>query len=711
MGGDGFGTYLLTVQLGQNKGPLGLYFKDVGTAAAYHLDGRLVHRSGQTAKTAEGGRAEYRHAVVRYLPTSGTLEIAIWVSNYHHRQGGLWSEITLGTYDQVSRDYRFNEVITYALISVIFVFGLYHLVMVTIRPYDRTSFWFGAFCILVATRMAGTGFCPLSILLPDLPWAWIVRILYLATYLTILSFACYLKQLIPNQMPGWAIPVTVSISLLFALTAILMPVKMATKLMPGYQAFLLGALMIGMWWLVRAIRARVAGSRTLILSFVILTGAVANDVFHTRQIINTGLTAQYAVLVFILIQAMILSRRFGAMYRTIEEQRNELGKLNALNQQELDRRKQAEVELKQERDQLEHITRALGAGIVIVDRDYRIVWANEVMNGIFGPTRGRTCFRILNQKEHVCDNCGPRQIFENGAEHVVHEQQGQDANGELIISEIIATPIREDGEVVAALELVIPITERKKAEEAQQQLRERLQESKKMEAIATLAGGVAHEFNNTLTGVVGYLDLISLKKDSLSENVDQWVEKISQATTKMTSLTQQLLAYSRGGKYREQPIDLAAVVRESIALLHHNISEHIEISTNFEEGNGYSIKGDPTQIQMAISAVMNNAVEALDTKGRIEISLSTAHPEPGRGPDEESPGPEKFRCLTITDSGVGIEAAILDKVAEPFFSTKFIGRGLGLAATEGIMTNHRGHLRIRSEEGFGTSVYLYFPID
>lgn len=129
-------------------------------------------------------------------------------------------------------------------------------------------------------------------------------------------------------------------------------------------------------------------------------------------------------------------------------------------------RKQAEEALQAEIDKLETITQSIGAGLCIISKDYRTLWANKVLKQIFGEVEGKVCYETYNQQTNVCPNCGVREIFETGKEEVVHEEAGKDADGQTIWSEIIATPIRDkDGNIVSALELVVPITKRKQAEE------------------------------------------------------------------------------------------------------------------------------------------------------------------------------------------------------------------------------------------------------
>ena len=138
-------------------------------------------------------------------------------------------------------------------------------------------------------------------------------------------------------------------------------------------------------------------------------------------------------------------------------------------------RKQAEEVLRSEQEKLEMVTQNIGAGLALISKDYHTLWANSVLKQIFGDVESRNCYSTYNQREEICSGCGVREVFEEGREKVTHEQVGRDNQGNTIWSEIIATPIKDkDGNITAALELVIPITERKQAEEALKKNHEQL---------------------------------------------------------------------------------------------------------------------------------------------------------------------------------------------------------------------------------------------
>ena len=197
-----------------------------------------------------------------------------------------------------------------------------------------------------------------------------------------------------------------------------------------------------------------------------------------------------------------LADRVAERSKALEEANNAL-------KSEIQERRKFEVRLRQERDRLEAITTTVGAGLAVISTKYRTLWVNRVFRETFGDVKGQICYKAHYQRKRICDECGARMVFEHGYKKVIHEQRHADAQGNLLWFQIVTTPIRNaDGRIYAALELVLPITDRKMAESARQRMAEKLEEARKTEAIATLAGGIAHQFNNALAVISGNIELL-----------------------------------------------------------------------------------------------------------------------------------------------------------------------------------------------------------
>ena len=233
----------------------------------------------------------------------------------------------------------------------------------------------------------------------------------------------------------------------------------------------------------------------------------------------------------------------------------------------------------------------------------------------------------------------------------------------------------------------------------------RLQEAQKMEAIATLAGGIAHEFNNALCAVIPNIDLLKSKFPD-NEEINKRTKPIESSAQRMAHLTSQLLAYARGGKYRVQQISLNNLVQETLPFMKHLIKASIVVETDLAE-DSYYVEADRTQMQMVLLAAMLNAAEAIEAAGyiRLTIGREKIDGEFAKGDLDLKPG--YYVSLTIEDNGSGMSEETRIRVFEPFFTTKFQGRGLGMAAVYGIIKNHDGLVTVDSELGKGTVVRIY----
>ena len=251
------------------------------------------------------------------------------------------------------------------------------------------------------------------------------------------------------------------------------------------------------------------------------------------------------------------------------------------------------------------------------------------------------------------------------------------------------------------------IETRKEKEDALRRSQERLHQIQRLEGIGTLAGGVAHDFNNLLMGIQGNISLMMLRTGSSEYNYKK-LKSIESCVISGTKLTQQLLGFARGGKYMVKPLDCNLIVTET-ARMFGRTRKDIRIEENIEYGL-WAVIADKNQIEQVLLNIYINAWQAMPDGGKVLIdaknmvlnaALCQAFDiQPGR-----------YVCISITDTGVGIDPAIQARIFEPFFTTKGMGRGtgLGLASAYGIIKNHDGAIDFVSRPGKGTTFYIYLP--
>lgn len=251
------------------------------------------------------------------------------------------------------------------------------------------------------------------------------------------------------------------------------------------------------------------------------------------------------------------------------------------------------------------------------------------------------------------------------------------------------------------------IIQRKRADEDNKRLEVRLQQIQKLEAVATLAGGIAHEFNNALAAVAGNLELLQMNLPA-HENVKKFDHVTERSIFRLTNLTSLLLAYARQGKYRPETVDLSEFIKSLMPMLIRDIDPGISIETDLSI-NISAIQADIAQLQILMSAVLKNSSEATKGQGCIRIMTRNEEIDASFAANHPSLKPGCYVGLTVEDDGKGMDEKTKSRIFEPFFTTYSQGRGLGMAAVYGIVKNHGGYIYIDSEPGQGTAVRILLP--
>lgn len=270
--------------------------------------------------------------------------------------------------------------------------------------------------------------------------------------------------------------------------------------------------------------------------------------------------------------------------------------------------------------------------------------------------------------------------------------------------EVVITPMEHgtDRRASGYLVQIQNVTQRKLAEQEKKEL-----QAQRMETISTLAGGIAHDFNNALLGITGNIELLKMDLPN-GASISRYIEAMHNAAQRMAHLTNQLLAYARGGKYWPKNISLSQFVEDTLPMIQHKTDPAIRVETNLVS-NISNIEADMTQMYMVLSAVVTNAAEAMEGQGRIIITTGNREIEEGFAKYHPGLKPGRYACLTVQDDGKGMDAETRRKIFQPFFTRKFQGRGLGMAAVYGIVKNHGGWISVDSQLGKGTVVRIYLP--
>ena len=371
--------------------------------------------------------------------------------------------------------------------------------------------------------------------------------------------------------------------------------------------------------------------------------------------------------------------------------------------EEITERLRAEEALRQSEDRFRRLVESAPQGIM-VERDLRILYVNPAVVAMFGAAsaaalQGRDALELVTPEDRAVVRERSGLVARRGSAPPV-ERPYLRVDGTPFPVEVSAAPIEYDGQP-ANLVFLRDITERKQTEAEKRRLEEQLLQAQKMESLGRLAGGVAHDFNNHLTVIAGYCEMLLGRMDA-GDTLREEVEEIRAAGDRAGALTQQLLAFSRKQIVAPKPVSLNEVVLESGKMLRRLIGEQVEIVTRLDPALGLVV-ADRGQMSQVLVNLVINARDAMPSGGRIVIETLNVDLDQSAGPRHNNAAVGPFAVLSVTDTGVGMSEETMQHVFEPFFTTKGmgIGTGLGLSTVYGIVRQNRGWIQVESRPGEG----------
>ncbi|MCK5227059.1 MAG: response regulator, partial [Desulfobulbaceae bacterium] len=388
-----------------------------------------------------------------------------------------------------------------------------------------------------------------------------------------------------------------------------------------------------------------------------------------------------------------------------DSSQDEIGKLaRAFNEmsEQVEAREEALLKSKEE---WKKSFNAIGDIITIQDKDMRIVRANQAAGQFFEvdveDLVGKFCHEVFLGGPEPCPGCPVRKTIQDINEHseiIHHVGLGK-------FFHVSSAPIFDnDNNLEYLVHVAKDITEQKKMEEE-------LFQAHKMEAIGTLAGGIAHDFNNILTAILGYAEIVRADLPESSPSRHD-IDQVLKAGNRAKELVKQILTFSRKGQETQQPLQSSLIIKETLKLLRASLPTTIEIQEEIDPECG-TILANPTNIHQILVNLCTNALHAMkDEKGILTVRLTRKELTKehdvisGDGVAEGS-----FVELMIRDTGHGMDKATVQRMFEPYFTTKEVGKGsgMGLALVHGIVQGCGGFIKVESGPGKGTTFNVYFP--
>ena len=357
------------------------------------------------------------------------------------------------------------------------------------------------------------------------------------------------------------------------------------------------------------------------------------------------------------------------------------------------------------KEELEKIFDAIGEVITIHDREMRITGVNKATCALFNARPeeliGRHCYEVFRGTDSPCPNCPELDTLKNGKVHVAEIEHATLKKRFAVSSSPL---LDQEGRVVKVVHYARDLTEKRNLER-------QLRQAQKMEAIGTLAGGIAHDFNNILAGVIGFSELALLEVPAGSP-AQADLEQVVRAGLRAKEMVQQILTFSRRTEQKVQPLLLQPIVKESLKLLRASIPTTIELRQQVAEECGM-VLADPTQIHQVVMNLCTNGYQAMREKGGVlGVTLEPVELGEADVANKIALKPGNYLRLSVSDTGSGIAPEIVDRIFEPYFTTKLQGdgTGLGLSVVHGIVQGLGGHVSVYSEPGQGTTFRVYLPV-
>ncbi len=752
--GNGYATFRLKILMGDQKGGFAFKFLDMTSAFSFRVNGKLVNATGVVGKLPIQTVPRSSPEVSSLFSETDQLEIVLQMSNYHHRSGGPWEAIRFGREKDVW-SLREKQVVTAIfLFGSIFIIGIYHLGLFMLRKNEMPSLYFGLLCIIMVLRVLVTGEKYLVQLIPAITWEILFKIEYLSFYLGVPVFFMFIHTIFYREFSKWVLRGYQIAGTVFTGVVLFLPAKNFSHTVQAYQLITILGCMYTIYVLILSANRKREGSVIFLLGFLILFLTVLNDILYANALVTTGYFAPFGLFCFIFSQSSLLSRRFVKAVTTIEIQSEALMDANTAYQREISERKRTQEELKTYHEKLKDLVtertkvltqtnqqleeeiaerkyseralqeskalfdsfmRYLPALTFMKDRDGCYIYLNEACLKFYRVTAEE---RIGKTDYELFPDDIARQLVENDRK-VMLEAQVLNAVEKVTIENkthyhlVSKFPIVKDGEPLILAGIALDITDRIEAEEEKARLEVQLQRSQKMEALGLLAGGVAHDLNNVLSGIVSYPELILM---DLPENSPfrKPVLTIQKSGQKAAEIVQDLLTLARRGVMHTVVLNLNDVISEYLESPEHERLTAYHSSVHLEPRLAedlLNIRCSPIHLKKTIMNLLSNAAEAQPKGGKIIISTESRYVDrPIKGYNDVEEG--DYTVLKVEDHGAGIASEDMKRIFEPFYTKKVMGRsgtGLGMAVVWGTVQDHKGYIHVESTGGEGTRFELYFP--
>ncbi len=408
---------------------------------------------------------------------------------------------------------------------------------------------------------------------------------------------------------------------------------------------------------------------------------------------------------------------FNQIGRAMETMVEGLQNMNEMLQEDIQARVLAERALKKSELHFRTLVETIPELVWLKDKDGFYLSCNPRFELFFGAKQediiGKTDYDFVDKKLADFFRKHDKKAMLSDKPCINEEEVTYASDGHKEYLETIKTPvIGDDGSLIGVMGIARDISERKEAEKAHLALESQLRQAHKMEAIGTMAGGIAHDFNNILAAILGYSEM-ARNEVGVNHPAKRFLDQVVTASQRAKELIRHILTFSSmsGTSKGFVPVDVGLTVKEILQFQRSVIPSTVQITSDIDTNNRL-VNGNPTQIHQVLMNLCTNASHAMEqTGGALHVTVKTVVCKESDLIDDPNLKPGNYTRLTVSDTGEGMTAKVLDRIFDPYYTTKEVGKGtgMGLSVVLGIVKSHNGFMKVESKPAAGSSFNLFFP--
>lgn len=695
LGGEGYATYRLQVRLREAQ-PLAFKFLNMGTAFTVYVNGKNLFSAGVPGKTPETTVPRYFPAVVDFTPATPQLDIVLHFSNFHHRKGGMWEAIVLGSAKDVLQTREQALLIDLFLLGSILIMGLYHLGLFAVRKKDVASLYFGIFCLLIALRLVATVEIFLLYIFPKMSWELLLKFEYLSFYLAAPAFSMFLQSLFKEDFHKPVLRAIQIVGTVFSGLVLLLPAKFFSYTVVPYQIFTVLICCYGIYLLILCAGKKREGAAIVLAGFAVLSVTIVNDILDYNDLIRTGRVVPFGLFLFIFSQAFLLSFRFSKAFLTTDTQRQELEKTNFKYEHEITERRRAETALRHSEERYRTLYENNPSMYFTVDATGKVLSVNrfgaEQLGYTVAELAGQPVLNVFHPEDKAEVLQQLQTCLQNPTQLFHWELRKIHKNGTLLWVKEHAHAVREVEGKTVVLIVCEDITAHKRMELA-------LRESEKLAAIGRLAARVAHEINNPLGGIQTAFKLVSGAVPEEHRH-HHYVGKIEKEIARIARIVRQMLDLYKPDTEWPKEFRADETIQDLITLIEPDLcGRQIKFDLDLKQAREKVTLPEDMLRQILYNLILN-AVEASPANGVIRITAGIV---------------ANRLQIAVADQGDGIPNEFGTRIFEPFFTTKQTsatgGAGLGLSVCKSLVEAMTGEITFTNQPGKGTEFRVSLPLN